>query len=184
MSEAHASGATEIVAGDARLAVELDFPTVDTVDVRYQLHNAGDVPLAVFDRGDRHAVLTGRQASGDTGVPTFEADDAGGVTLRHAARPAHASPAGPTGPTVPPTPLVRRVAAGETLQGGFRFQIPAAPPRRLRWCLGVAPFADGEGLRPDVDAAHVWRAGPAAVARQQVLCTPWFDVSAGRFADA
>ncbi|MDH5830457.1 hypothetical protein QFW80_08005 [Luteimonas sp. M1R5S18] len=177
MSDAHAAGATHVVAGDARLSVEFAFPAGDTVAVRYRLHNAGDAPFAVFDRGDRHAVLTGRQVAGDIGTPTFEITG-GSVTLRHVARSPGSSP---TGQTLPFTPLARRVQAGGAVEGMFRFQVPAAPPTRWRWCLGIASFAKGEGLRPDGDVAELWRADAAAVARQQVLCTPWFDVSAGRF---
>ncbi|MCW5581920.1 MAG: hypothetical protein KIS72_11325, partial [Luteimonas sp.] len=53
---------THVDDADARLEASFASPSPGTVQVRYRLHNAGDVPLAVFDRGNRHAVLAGRQA--------------------------------------------------------------------------------------------------------------------------
>ncbi|MDH5834560.1 hypothetical protein [Luteimonas kalidii] len=180
MSHRDATAATQVDDEGARLSVQLTLLAADTVEIRYRLHNDGAVPLLVFDRGDRRAVLTGRQAAGAIGTPTFEHAGDGDVTLRHAAR---SLPDSPTGPTLPATPLARRLDAGDALEGTFRFQIPGASPRRLRWCLGVAPLADEDGLLPDGESAGLWRAGAAAVARQRLLCTPWFEVSTARFED-
>ncbi|HRO28212.1 MAG TPA: hypothetical protein PLD19_12360 [Luteimonas sp.] len=166
---------------DARLEVTFAALTPETVRVRYRLRNSGDVPLAVFDRGDRHAVLMKRQAAGAVGAPTFEEAVGGDVVLRHVARPLAG---GPTGPTLPPTPRALKLAPGASVEGGFSFAMPASsPPRRVRWCLGVAPFDDAAFFSPEtVDAGEIWQAGEDAVRAQRSLCTPWFDLAAGAFA--
>ncbi|MCD9006255.1 hypothetical protein LDO31_08410 [Luteimonas sp. XNQY3] len=146
--------------------------------VRYRLHNAGDVALAVFDRGDRHAVLTKRQTPGAIGVPVARDDAPGRVTLLHGAR-ALPQPS----PTVPPTPLARRLDPGASDEAGFTFsQWSGDPPLQLRWCLGVAPFDEARMFQPEtVDGRVTWQADFAYADDQQLLCTPWFDVAARRF---
>lgn len=163
-----------------RLDVGFSAPSDDTVQVRYRLHNEGDAPLAVFDRGNRHAVLAKRQAPGAVGAPTFEETGGGDVVLRHVALP---RAGGPTGPTLPPTPLALKLEPGASIEGEFAFSIPSsAPPKRVRWCVGVAPFDDAEFFSPEAtEAGEVWQAGDGAVARQRRLCTPWFGMAAGRF---
>lgn len=169
---------------DAGVSLEADFasPSPGTLTVRYRLHNTGDAPLAVFDRGNRQAVLAKRQAPGAVGAPTFEDTGNGDVVLRHVALPAAGT--GPTGPTLPATPLALKLAPGATLAGGFTFSIPAAPPRRVRWCLGVAAFNDGDFFSPEhTGDGEVWQANDDAVRTQRTLCTPWFEVAANRFAE-
>jgi len=172
-------GSTTLIEdGPLSLEVALSMPTAETVLLRYRLRNSGPAAVAVFDRGDRHAVRSGRQQAGAVGAPTFEERGNGDVVLRHVARPA---PAGPTGPTSPPTPLALRLPPGETLEAEFRFTIPAAaPPARLRWCLGVALFEPERFAMPEQgDAGEVWQAlDPGS---QRELCTPWFDRGQGRF---
>ena len=174
-------GSTTLIEdGPLSLEVALSMPTAETVLLRYRLRNSGPAAVAVFDRGDRHAVLSGRQQAGAVGAPTFEERN-GDVVLRHVARPA---PAGPTGPTSPATPLALRLAPGGTLDGEFRFTIPAAkPPARLRWCLGVAPFEQERFAMPEQGSAgEVWQAlDPGS---QRELCTPWFDRAQGGFVDS
>ena len=70
-----------------------------------------------------------------------------------------------------------------TLEGEFAFAIPATtPPRRVRWCLGVAPFDAEAFLAPEtVAAGSLWQAGDGAARAQRTLCTPWFDVAARAF---
>jgi len=165
----------------ARLDVAMSATAPDAIHLRYRLHNTGDAPLAVFDRGDRQAVLSGRLVAGAVGAPTFQADGSD-VVLRHAAR--DPAPGGFTGPTVPATPLALQLAPGAVLEGEFEFSIPTPqPPRRLRWCLGVAPFDEAGFSSPqDVAAGTLWQAHDAAVARQQMLCTPWWDLATGETA--
>lgn len=166
----------------ARLEATMSVPAPGTVRVRYRLHNTGDSPLAVFDRGNRQAVLSGRQASGAIGAPTFEQGGHGDVVLRHFARVPGSGRF--TGPTVPATPLALQLATGAVVEGEFSFAIPVqAPLRRVRWCLGVAAFEEAGFMAPEsAEAGTIWQAGDDAVASQQALCTPWFDMAAGAFA--
>ncbi len=164
----------------ARLSVTIAATAADALQLRYRLRNTGAGALAVFDRGNRHAVLGGRQAAGAAGAPTFE-ETADGTVIRHAALPA---PATPTGPTLPATPLARRLGSGDLLEEDISLRIPGSTPQRVRWCLGIAPFADDGSFRPDASHQDLWQADDAAVARQRLLCTPWFELATGRFASA
>ncbi|QCO66920.1 hypothetical protein E5843_02355 [Luteimonas yindakuii] len=170
---------TPVADGPVSLAAAFDYePRSGTVAVRYRVDNTSDVAVAVFDRGNRHAVLTGRQRSGAVGEPTFVEDAPGDVTLRHIALPLP-DPA----PTLPPTPLAVQLQPGASLEGEFAYAPPTQDaPRRVRWCLGVMPFdatlfdspEEGEGVT-------VWQASFDAASQQQQLCTAWFDVSTRRF---
>ncbi|WP_187471052.1 hypothetical protein [Luteimonas viscosa] len=177
-----APASTRVEDGATRLDATFLPLSADTLRVRYRLRNGGEAPLAVFDRGNRHAVLTGRQASGALGAPTFEEAGGGDVVLRHVALPE--ARGGPTGPTVPMTPLALKLDPGAILEGEFTFAIPSAtPPGRLRWCLGVAPFERERFFsREQAEAGETWQAGEEAVQAQRMLCTPWFDMAAGSFA--
>jgi len=180
-SMSESSPASTHVDGEGlRLDVDFSALSSDTVQVRYRLRNDGAAPLAVFDRGNRHAVLTKRQAPGAIGAPTFEETGGGDVVLRHVAL---LQASGPTGPTLPPTPLALKLEAGASIEGEFVFPIPAsAPLKRVRWCVGVAAFDDAGFFSPEAtDAGEVWQAGDGAIARQRVLCTSWFGMAAGRF---
>lgn len=162
------------------LDVQLSMPAADTVELRYRLRNGGAQPLAVFDRGDRHAVLSGRQARGGMGAPVFERLADGDLVLRHSAPPASA---GPTGPTSPPTPLALRLDPGAVLEDGFVYPIPGSAPRRVRWCLGVAGFSKDGFFGPEPGAkGDVWQASDPGAQRQ--LCTPWFDCARGAFIES
>jgi hypothetical protein len=173
------SASTSLESGNLHLEVQLSMPSADTVELRYRLRNVGEAAVAVFDRGDRHAVLSGRQTQGAVAAPSFEDTGDGAVVLRHVARPA---PAGPTGPTSPHTPLALKLEAGAVLEDGFRFSIPSSPPQRLRWCLGVAPFEQERFFAPERGAGvEVWQATDASAQRE--LCTPWFDRARGAFAE-
>lgn len=148
--------------------------------VRYRISNTGDAPLAVFDRGDSHAVLTKRLVAGDVPGPRVEGGD-GGLTLTHAAQ-ALPDPA----PTSPPVPLATKLGAGERLDASFDVDLSLfANATRVRWCLGVLPF-DEAVLKPATSAGDVavWSASFSVVEQQQLLCTPWFDMAAGVFEDA
>ncbi|MGO1002649.1 hypothetical protein [Lysobacter sp. CA196] len=177
-----ASAAAHIAKVQGRgVALEAEFAYAGSkrvLTVSYRLRNLGDAPLAVFDRGDRHAVATGRQKAGAIASPTLQIEN-GDASLSHAAGPLP-RPA----PISPPTPLAVRVAAGAETAGRFEFAIAGADaPKRLRWCLGVATFEDGDFTAPQsVGAVEIWRASFAVVERQQLVCTPWFDVAADAFA--
>lgn len=174
----HGSAARTTVEGEGA-TLEAAFRAAGAeLTVDYRVRNTGDGPLAVFDRGDRHAVLTGRLAEGEVPPPYFGEDGEGGLTLSHEARPL-AQPA----PTLPPVPLAARLAPGESLEGGFTFDTSlAAGAARVRWCLGVAPFDEAafQASEPAGEVA-VWTSPFEAAEAQQRLCTPWFDIAAGAF---
>lgn len=148
------------------------------VSVRYRVHNTGDGDLAVFDRGNRHAVLTKRQQAGDVGQPAFREEGAGGLVLSHVAMPLPEP-----GPTLPPVPLAARLGPGQALEGQFSVSpLIDGPLRRVRWCLGVAPFDRERFSEPEqAGGVEVWWARFELADDQQVLCTPWFDVAKGAF---
>jgi hypothetical protein len=148
------------------------------VQVRYGLRNKSpQSALAVFDRGGAHDVRSGRQVLGAIAAPTIQVngDD---VELMHTAQPLP-DPA----PYAPSTPIAIKLEPGAELAGRFEFSLPGnAAPKRLRWCIGVTAFDpslfDSPRATPD---GEVWAATFAAVGKQQVLCTPWFDVASGSF---
>jgi len=166
------------VDGDtARLEVAFDLGADDQLAVRYRVNNTGSAAIAVFDRGDRQAVMAKHLKTGDVPAPQFEQGGAD-LELRHAAR-ALPSPS----PTVPPTPLAARVAPGAIVEGAFPFDLTLAPgTRRVRWCLGVGPFDEAAFSEPQqFDEKEVWRASFAVVEGQQMLCTPWYTVATRTF---
>lgn len=161
-----------------RVEASLEAGANRPVRVRYRVHNTGDADLAVFDRGNRHAVLTKRQQAGEVGQPAFREEGAGSLVLSHVAVPLPEP-----GPTVPPVPLAARLGPGQALEGDFSFSpLVDGPVERVRWCLGVAPF-DRERFSGPEEAGgmEVWRAEFGLADDQQVLCTPWFDVASGAF---
>lgn len=161
-----------------RLEATLQAPAGGPVQVRYRVHNTGGEDLAVFDRGNRHAVLTGRQQTGEVGEPVFREEDGAGLVLSHIAMPLPDPP-----PTLPPVPLAARLAPGGVLEGEFSFSpLTATPPQRVRWCLGVGAFSEESFHAPEqAGGLEVWRAPLDAAANQQLLCTPWLDVARGAF---
>lgn len=178
MQEEDQVARTTVEGDGARLEVAFD-PDGSALAVRYRIRNTGTAELAVFDRGDRHAVLTRRLVAGEVPPPRFDAGP-DGLLLSHVARGLPR----PT-PTVPPVPLAARLAAGQALDGAFAFDLSLASsegPRRVRWCLGVAPF-DGSQFDAAESAGEVavWTAPFEMAQAQQRLCTPWFDLDAGTF---
>ncbi len=174
---ADASNATMVAGGDARLEVRFDYAASGPLKVSYRLRNEGKAPLMVFDRGNRHAVLTKKLVQGEIAAPTFTEEN-GDVTLSHRALPLPK----PT-PFIPPTPLATRIEPGAELAGEFEFAIPVAQaPKRLRWCLGVIPFAgDFKALKAEPNLPEVWLGSLNDAERQQLLCTPWYDVAKAAF---
>ena len=169
-----AAAKTQVQGQDAELAASFAYdPAKRVLRVDYRLRNTGAQALAVFDRGDRHALASGRQKAGAIAAPTSRSvgDD---VVLEHIALPLP-RPA----PVSPPTPLAAKLAAGAQSNGHFEFALPGLQaPKRLRWCLGVAAFAEADFNSPEqVGDVEIWRASFAVAERQQTLCTPWFDVA-------
>jgi hypothetical protein len=163
--------ATELIA-------EFDYlPNSRILEVRYTLHNRGNVALAVFDRGDQHAIGTGRQAFGAVGIPRMDIDGES-ISLVHAAVPLP-DPA----PTSPPTPVAIELAPGASLEGEFKFALKGLiVPKRLRWCVGVMRVGDAYMDSPqDTKAGRFWRASFGVVDKQAMVCTPWYDVANAAF---
>ena len=161
----------------ARLEVAFDLGPDSQLAVRYRVNNTGDAAIAVFDRGDRQAVLAKTLKAGDVPPPQSEQSGAD-LELRHAARPLP-SPS----PTVPPTPMAARVVPGGIVEGAFPYDLTLARGvERVRWCVGVGPFAEADfGDPQQLDEREVWRASFAAVDTQQMLCTPWYTVATRSF---
>ncbi|HJR74039.1 MAG TPA: hypothetical protein VJ806_10425 [Luteimonas sp.] len=162
---------------DAALEARFEYAEGAPLKVTYRLRNQGKAPLMVFDRGNRHAVLTKKLTQGDVAAPTFTQEDAD-LTLSHRALPL-AKPH----PIIPPTPLASRVEPGATLQGEFEFSLLTdVPVERVRWCLGVVPFADDfKALKPEPNKPEVWLGSLSHADRQRMLCTPWFDLPTEAF---
>lgn len=170
--------ATTVIEGTGvRLEVDFHQGAEDVVRVEYRLHNTGDADLAVFDRGDRHAVMTGRMETGEVGQPLFRDEGEGDYTFGHVALPLR-EPA----PTLPPVPLAAKLPAGGSLEGAFELSVPGEVPRRVRWCIGMAPMDGGAFDQPEqAGGVEVWRASFDAHKQQRKLCTPWYDMAAGGF---
>ncbi|WP_222565589.1 hypothetical protein [Novilysobacter antarcticus] len=173
---------TEATGTLAAVKATFDYsPSKRLLKVAYRIDNASDEAVAVFDRGDRHAVLSRQHAAGAVPAPFFAVDEEGGVTLSHEALPLP-TPA----PTSPPTPLAAKLAPGASVEGSFEFALPVSlEGDRLRWCVGVAPFTDDDfSAGEKVDGVDLWRASFAVVESQQRVCTAWFDLDRGVFADS
>lgn len=160
------------------LKVRFDYqPAARIVAVSYRLRNTADAPLAVFDRGNFHAVDTGRQKAGEVGIPT-EKTEGEDVELMHGVLPLRRP-----SPTVPPTPIALRLEPGKEVSARFEYALKGTlAPKRLRWCVGVMRFNETDFDQPHTASqGQLWRASFAVVGKQQMLCTPWFDVAANRF---
>jgi len=178
------SAPTAVLVEDHGLALHAQFDyTASTraLHVRYTIENKGDTAMAVFDRGDSVAVATHKLEPGAVPAPLTEAGD-GALTLSQRALPlpAHA-------PTVPRIPLAARLDAGHSLEGAFSASADAltagSPITRVRACIGVAAFSDELFSEPEtVGKLQILRASFKAVARQRLLCTPWFDLASQAFA--
>jgi hypothetical protein len=163
---------------DTQLHVVLDLPPDQLVaDLRYVLRNNGREPLMVFDRGTAHDVGIERQVLGEVGEPRQEASGED-LTLMHVAIPLPEP-----SPTSPPTPLALELAPGAVLAGRFKVMLQGpALPKRLRWCLGMAPKEESMLFSPmKTKDGQLWTASFAVTERQQRACSPWYDVQNRRF---
>lgn len=147
-------------------------PAAHTLHVRYTVRNASGAPLMTLDRGDSLAMRKHTLTATSIAAP-YAKDDAGDLTLSHRALPL-AKPA----PTVPRVPLAAKLEAGAAASEEFRTDL-SATTKRVRYCLGIAPF-DPEAFTP-FDATALWRASFRIADVQTLLCTPWFSLSAHRF---
>jgi hypothetical protein len=164
---------------DTQLAVTFAVPPGQLVaEVRYEVRNTGSRSVMIFDRGTVHDVGIESHVLGAIGAPRQQIAGRD-LTLLHVA-----VPLGEPSPTSPPTPLALELAPGATLVGRCQVMLQGpALPQRLRWCLGMMP-KDEEILfaplaTPD---GRLWTASFAAVERQQLACSGWFDIDQQRFA--
>ncbi len=174
---AEARNIARIEGADAVLEARFDYAEGGPLKVAYTLRNEGKAPLMAFDRGNRHAVMTKKLVQGEVAQPTFSQEE-GDLTLSH-----RALPLTKPHPIIPPTPLASRVEPGATLEGAFEFSILTdVPVERVRWCLGVVPFADDfKALEPEPNKPEVWLGSLSHAESQQLLCTAWFDLPTGEF---
>lgn len=149
-----------------------------TLRVDYAVANPSDQTMLVFDRGDTHAVVTGRQQAGAIVLPLVS-ESGGDVTLLH-----QGVPQSQAGVTLPAIPLVLQVEAGKGYEGSFVLPLPrlaagAGRYERVRYCLGLALLDE-----PLPDYAHfeggVWQVRPDLLDAQQVTCTPWTSLPPAR----
>src|SRR5690606_12752414 len=177
VNEEDQAARTRVSGEGAMVEVAFD-PDAQRLAVRYRVSNDSDAPLGVLDRGDVHSVLSKRLVAGAVAGPRMEGG-VDGLTLSHAAE-ALPDPA----PTSPRTPLATKLGPGERLDASFDVDLSLSPASvaRVRWCLGVLPFEEAE-FRPATSGGDValWSAPFSVVERQQLLCTPWFDMAAGTF---
>lgn len=162
----------------ATLRAELFYSAqTQTVYVRYRIRNeSAEHRLAVFDRGVYGDWAGAVYAPGPVGTARIEVDG-GDLTVAHVAVPPPAED-----PLRRHAPLARVLTPGQEHGSESATQLsPEAAPRRLRWCVGVARFVQ-DAFRHPQDTANgtIWVAEEAAVAAQRRLCTPWYDVAAGR----
>jgi hypothetical protein len=147
-----------------------------TFYLQYEVRNdSKEIAIAVFDRGVYGDWAGVAYAPGPVGKPHV-AIDGGAATLTHSAIPANES-------DMRTTPLAVRVAPGDTLNDAIiHVGFDGASPTRVRWCVAIAPFDETQYRAPQsTDRGTIWMATADAVARQTMLCTPWYDTEKSRF---
>jgi hypothetical protein len=137
--------------------------------VEYSVKNRSDAQLMVLDGG---VALAGKVGAG--GAAPLGKLDGETLTLTHAAttlpKPA---------PTVPRVTLAARVEPGASHASKFEADLPPGT-KRVRYCVGVAPFAE-QAFTPFEADATLWRAAFGVAATQTLVCTTWFDLATNRF---
>jgi hypothetical protein len=159
---------TALAALDARFAID---GARRVLRVEYSVKNTSGAPLMVLDGG---VALAGKVGAGGA-APLGSVDD-GALTLTYAA----ATLPKPT-PTVPRITLASRVEPGATHTSKFDADVPP-DTKRVRYCVGVAPFAD-EAFAPFEADPKLWRTSFGVAATQTLVCTAWFDLATSHFAD-
>lgn len=171
------SSTTTVTSPLARLEVTARYDRgQQKLDIRWNLSNTGDQPLAVFDRGDTMAARR-KPLAADGVAEVARKPEGDTLVLSHRAM-ALPQPA----PTVPPVPLAGRVAADGTRQAHFQVDLLTVPAGGVRYCLGVAPFDADDYTPAEKIGEGTWRASFKVVDRQTLLCTPVFDLDSGHFA--
>jgi hypothetical protein len=166
---------------DRSAHVETALATLDTsfkVDggrrvlrVEYSVKNTSSAPLMVLDAG---VAIGGKLAAG--GAAPLGKTDGEALTLTHAAT-ALPKPA----PTVPRITLASRLEPGAMRSSKFDADVPPGV-KRVRYCVGVAPFAE-DAFAPFEPDTKLWRAAFGVAATQTLICTAWFDLATNHFSD-
>lgn len=163
---------TVVDAEGVKLEVRVMSESGHTLAIEYRLRNTGAAPLAVFDRGQSGPGVPGTKSPIP---PPLSEPLPDGLSLNHLAlslpKPA---------PTVPRVSLATRVDAGGMHVGRFVVGIESSV-RRLRYCLGTAPFDATAFLPQDGAEPPAWRAPFAVAATQRRLCTAWYSIGEQRF---
>lgn len=177
-----ATVATSVTANaslDLELSARFDYaPASRIVSVDYTLRNRGAAALAVFDRGDANSLAAELHKLGDVGIPRMRVEGQD-VTLEHTVQALPTE----TEITSPPTPVALELAPGASVDGHFRFLLEGTVvPKRLRMCIGAMRVGDAYMESPEqTPAGKLWTASFEVVAKQQRVCTQWYDVASERF---
>lgn len=149
--------------------------------VRYGVYNfarRSAVAVAVFDRGDAHDIRGGRHTLGAGAAPsaTVTGDR---IELKHAASPLP-NPA----PYAPIAPFAMKLEPGTGLVGQYELPLPSdAEPKWVRWCIGMTVFDPPLFDAPRATAyGEICTATFAAVDRQRIVYSPWYEIATRRFA--
>jgi hypothetical protein len=159
---------TALAALDARFGID---GARRVLRIEYSVTNTSGAPLMVLDGG---VALAGKIGAG--GSAPLGKVDGDTLTLTHAA----ATLPTPT-PTVPRVTLASRLEPGAAHASKFDADVPPGT-KRVRYCVGVAPFSDEEFTPFESDTKR-WRASFGVAATQKLLCTAWFDFATGHFSD-
>ena len=138
--------------------------TRHTVRVDYSVRNKSGAPLMALDRG----IAAAGKVMDTAPLAKIDGD---ALTLTQAAMPLP-KPA----PTVPRVPLATRIEPGATHSATIEAELPLEA-KRVRYCIGVAPFAE-DTFTAMQGQADAWRASFAVAESQTLLCSAWFDVGA------
>ena len=165
---------TDVEHALAKLHVSLAYDaTQHSLRVACSIRNKTDAALMVLDRGMRTGSKGGDVPTKESPPPLIKREGAD-VTLTHAAL-ALPKPA----PTVPRMTLAARVEPGAEHASQFNVDVPA-DAKRVRYCVGVAPFAE-DAFTAEAADATTWRASFRIAESQTLLCTPWLDLSTSKF---
>ena len=167
---------TVVSAEGVELEVRVMAGSGHALTIEYRLRNPGEAPLAVFDRGQSGPGAARLSAgTGSSTPPPLSEPLPDGLSLNHVALPLP-KPV----PTVPRVSLATRVDAGGAHEGRFVASIDSSV-KRVRYCLGTAPF-DAIAFQPQSGSEPAaWRTPFVIAATQRRLCTAWYSVADQRF---
>ena len=145
--------ASTIVEGEDGAKLQAAFDLDDAkqrLSVRYRVDNTGDAPLAVFDRGNAHPVLTKRQKPGGVRAVVQAGWRRSDIEPRPMPLPTPA-------PTVPSTPLAAKLEPARSRRR-IDFNLSLADARARALCLGVARSRERVHRIEQGGGVQVWAA--------------------------